>query len=402
MSCSPNLKPSLRRRPPKPKPDVQRSSDVLEEIQYVTQKFLRVLHTQPPLPPAAGKIRLLFSVPWHRVDAADPFYIALAAKDRSLTEWHAFAAEWNAEITRLPKDVETTPFYFHRILHNPFLNRHLYGAALERLLVDEMRGRWWIHKWMARLRWRIYTKKRSVGAEEDLYTCRPVPPGHAVRILDIGSRSLYTFHTSTALKILMSALHYSHYGIACPIAPKNPYTNLPWSYGQLHSLVAQIGQNIWSGHHPFPATLLLFRETNYDVKKFAIVNRRDLAIRAAETFFKEPDARETYNELMCDLYESLYADDPPAEARRVRLAVVNRRIAPALQERWDGCIVAAWIYENHNFLHGGFDTYEQMLGTFLLLHTMTLDSLRRQTQGPIHPMPSPLTAVLANAILIAP
>jgi len=399
MASKKNLKPSLR---PKQKPVVHRTCkkpDLSNEIAEASDKFLRVLHHLPAAPPAPGKIRFL-SIPWHRVCATDPFYIALAAKDRSFREWHALAATWNAEISRLPSDICTKPFYFHRILHNPFLNRHLYGAALERLLVDEMRLRWWARKWMARLRWSIYARKRCVGATEDLYTCQPVPTGQAVRILDVGSRSLYVFHTSTALKLLLSALHYCQYGIACPTPPKNPYTNLPWSYGQLHSLVAQIGHILWSRHHPFPAALLLFREVDYDVKRFATVNRRDLAIRAAETFFKEPEARETYNELMCDLYESVYADEPPTEARRVRIAVVNRRITPALQDRWDTCIVSAWIYENHNFLHGGFETYEQMLGTFLLLHTMTVDALRRQTLGPTHTLPSPVTAALANAILL--
>ena len=400
MASKKNLKPSLR---PKQKSVYQARAqpDLSAEIAEASKKFLRVLHHLPATPPAPGKIRFL-SIPWHRVNLVDPFYIQIAARDRTFREWYTLATAWNAEISRLPSDIGTNPFYFHRVLQNPFLNRHLYGAALERLLMDEMRLRWWVRKWMARLRWRIYARKRCVGATEDLYTCQPVPSRNAVRILDVGSRSLYVFHTSTALKLLLSALHYSHYGIACPTPPKNPYTNLPWSYGQLHSLVAQIGHNLWSGHHVFPAALLLFREVDYNIKRFAVVNRRDLAIRAAETFFKEPDARDTYNELMCDLYESLYTEDPPAESRRVRIAVVNRRITTALQERWDTCIVSAWIYENHNFLHGGFDTYEQLLGTFLLLHTMTVDALRRQTLGPTQPMPSPVTAALANAILMAP
>lgn len=396
MGIKKNLKPSLR---PKKKAVTHHTREkpyLSNEIAEASNKFLRVLHRLPALPPTPGKIRFL-SIPWHRVDAVDPFYVAIAAKDRTFREWHGLVATWNAEITRLPKNIETNPFFFHRILHNPFLNRHLYGAALERLLADEMQLRWWVRKLMSRLRWRIYSRKRCVGGAEDLYTCRPVPPGQAVRILDVGSRCLYVFHTSTALKLLLSALHYSSYGIACPTPPKNPYTNLPWSYGQLHSLVAQIGHNLWLGHHVFPTALLLFREVDYDSKRFAIVNRRDLAIRAAETFFKEPDAREIYNELMCDMYDSLYVEEPPAESRRVRVAIVNRRVASALQERWDTCMVAAWIYENHNFLHGGFETYEQVLGTFLLLHTMTVDALRRQT----HPLPSPVTAAVANAVLLA-
>jgi hypothetical protein len=388
-SATKNLKPSVRPKPPLPKQKKVRrhSSDCDAAIAEATQNFLRVLHKVPPLPPEPGKIRLIV-VPWHRVNRTDPFFIALS-KDRTRREWSALLEEWRAQ--KLPTGVETTPFYFHGILRNPFMNKHLYAAALERILADEWKARWWARKWVARVRARIYFRKRCVGAEEDLFTCQPVPAFQAVRIIDYASKSAYVFHTATALKMLLSGLHYSHYGIACPTTPKNPYTNLPWKYGQLMSLVAQIGANLWNAHRPMPIELLKYREAGYNIQTFLTKNRRYLVIRAAESFFKEkttnPDARDIYEELMRDMYDTLWADEEPADAARVRRSVIQHRLSPALQEQWDRCVIAAWIYENHSFLHADFTSYDQLLGTFLVLHTMTVDSLRRQVTvaGPALP-----------------
>jgi hypothetical protein len=87
------------------------------------------------------------------------------------------------------------------------------------------------------------------------------------------------------------------------------------------------------------------------------------------------------------LYDALWADEEPPDAARVRQSVLQHRLSPALQTQWDRCVIAAWIYENHDFLHADFTSYDQLLGTFLVLHTMTVDSLQRQctTAGPVPP-----------------
>lgn len=377
-----NLKPSARQKvtkKSKTKNETLPSPQSISAITEATQTFLRVLHKIPQPPPVARKIRLI-TIPWHRVDPTDPFFIVVS-KDRTLCEWRALLEEWRTQ--KLPTGIEKDPFYFHGILRNPFMNKHLYVAALERILADEWKVRWWIRKWVARVRARIYFRKRCVGAEEDLFTCQAVPAHQAIRIIDYTSRSVYVFHTSTALKILLTGLHYSQYGIACPTTPKNPYTNLPWKYGQLISLVTQIGVNLWNSHRPVPIELLKYREADYNIQKFNAKNRRYLAILAAESFFKEkamnPDARDIYDELMRDMYDTLWADEDPPDAGRVRSSVVHHRLSPTLQAQWDRCIIAAWLYENHDFLYSEFGSYDQILGTFLVLHTMTVDTLRRQT-----------------------
>ena len=382
MPATKNVKPSARPPPPRQKTKAPPTSPkCTAAIAEATQNFLHVLHKVPQPPPKPGKIRLI-TIPWHRVDCVDPFFIALS-KDRTRREWMALLEEWRSQ--KLPTGVETNPFYFRNILRNPFMNKHLYAAALERILADEWQARFWVRKWVARVRARIYFRKRCVGAEEDLFTCQPVPAFQAVRIIDYASRSAYVFHTSTALKMLLSGLHYSHYGIACPTTPKNPYTNLPWKYGQLMSLVAQIGSNLWNAHRPMPTELLKYREAGYNIQTFLEKNRRHLVIQAAESFFKEkttnPDARDIYEELMRDLYDTLWADEEPADAARVRRSVLQHRLSPALQTQWDRCVIAAWIYENHDFLHTDFTSYDQLLGTFLVLHTMTADSLRHQVSA---------------------
>lgn len=379
-----NLKPSARQRAPKKSKNVASpSSHSISSIAEATQNFLRILQKIPAPPPVTGKLRLI-TIPWNLVNQTDPFFITLS-KDRTRREWSTLLEEWSAQ--KLPIGVETNPFYFHGIIRNPFMNKHLYAAALERILADEWKARWWVRKWVARVRTRIYVRKRCVGAEEDLFTCQAVPPHQAIRILDYTSRSMYVFHSSTALKMLLTGLHYSQYGIACPTTPKNPYTNLPWNYGQLMSLVAQIGVNLWNSHRPVPIELLKYREADYNIQKFNTKNRRNLAIHAAEFFFGEkamnPDARDIYDELMRDLYDTLWTDEDPPDAGRVRSNVVHHRLSPALQAQWDRCIIAAWLYENHNFLYSDFISYDQIIGTFLVLHTMTADTLRRQTTNPV-------------------
>ena len=312
--------------------------------------------------PPPGTIRF-FTVPLGPSTGVMPWHIqTIISHDRTLKEWVTLIKSWKASL--LPERFDT-PLESG----NPFTTRRAAAEFLTELLARELRLRWIARKFAARLRERIYPR-RVVGADCDLYTTEPVPPHACVYVRDRITRTRYCFHVRTATHLITSALSYSHFGIAAPQVPKNPYTNRPWSLTQLMTITAQIcAYTFHSGRHLPPPTILKFRRCGHDVGAYFQKHSGELLIAGARSFFKDvrnPELLETCGDLLDDLYEAV-GWDVCVGWRVVKTYALGRLLPTDLQGRWDKLLLAFWIHTNFNRFVG-FRTQNAMMTEFIDLH----------------------------------
>jgi len=229
--------------------------------------------------------------------------------------------------------------------------------------------------------------ERIVG-EEDLHTTIRIPTRSLVAVYDFKSSSCYHFHTNTLLRTILSSLTYSSYGIARPHAPKNPYTNVEWTYYQLMSIMEQLTKNRASLHRLLPDFLLDYKRADYVIHKFAILAEEPLGIHAAVEMFKlydDPVTQDIYVQTLDDAAQELDI----SIGLYTRRMVYSRKLKEDLQRRWDSILLSFWIHTNLHMLYGPFISYTEMASTFRALfhetriHVQTMyreDTARRQRQ----------------------
>jgi hypothetical protein len=115
----------------------------------------------------------------------------------------------------------------------------------EQLVIDlekdhqkEMWLRFWFRATLMAWRYRRYAARAS---PMDPITLDPIRV--PVRILDYNAKRMFVFEASALNKLVRQALLFQQYSIAEPQTPRNPYTNLPFSYGQLIGLHRQLAQS---------------------------------------------------------------------------------------------------------------------------------------------------------------
>jgi hypothetical protein len=214
----------------------------------------------------------------------------------------------------------------------------------------------------------------------DLYTTEPIPARSMVVVYDITNRMKYTFHTQTAIKMLQTSLQYSSYGIASPNAPKNPYTNVPWTVSELTTILKQIAMNLLNNHQFPPKQLQEFRQSGYCHKRFYVKHKKMLDILAAETFFAQKgDAYRdsVYEEIIDDNYTLLRLTP-----RCTALIMSETKLSASLKKEWDAIVLASFLETNLNTFADPYRTSKDILMAFTDLHERTL-KYRRSLRAPI-------------------
>lgn len=293
--------------------------------------------------------------------------------------------EWRDEIEELRKPIQfgipqidlgiriqTAPFD-----PDGFVNRwtHAKEAAdyAETFLQKNLRVRWLVRKWIARVRERIY-KKRVVGDGIDIATHEPIHSRFCVSVADPKSKATYRFHASTLHKTCLESLWYHTYGFASPCAPKNPYTNLCWSLGQLVTIWEQMAIIYMKERHAFlHKHLVSFRRSGYDIENFYEENRKDLHLHAVHTFFKDTsnaDFLDTFEEVLLDVLEEL---DLPKDGR-VFHHVSTRSVENRILAVWDDLLATYWIYQNYEEVyHDRHTSFTELCIALRMLYGATLD-----------------------------
>lgn len=352
---------------------------------------------QRRLPPAKGLIRMV-QIPYY--DPSNWIHRDLAYKDFTFHGWMNFISTLHAPIFQAHPDIHvpTLPYVEGTIPH-PYCHRHIAAEIIRNIVLWNIRMRWICRKWISRIRARIVTK-RMIGTT-DIATMEPIPEMYLISVSDYKSRSTYHFHCHTIQQIIRESLLFQTYGISNPIFPKNPYTNIPWSVGQIIVLMTQIQACVWNRRHKYVNPLLQwFREAGYCLNKFHKENREELHLLAAGSFFKDilnPEVQEITEEVLVDIMEELSL---PKDGR-VFHHVSKRSVPTNLQKDWDTIIMCFWMYQNYQtVIHSHFMIYESMLDGARILYEKTLEwilsdlpkrRLRARQQQPTTHNPQPTT-----------
>ena len=211
----------------------------------------------------------------------------------------------------------------------------------------------------------------------DLFTTMPIPPQSLVTVYDISNRAKYTFHTHTAIKTIESSLHYSSYGIARPLQPKNPYTNVPWSTGQLIGIVQQISANLLHNHKFPPKFIQDFRNANYSAQTFYTDNSKSLNVLAATNFFAQKD--DAYRDV---IYEEILNDIQRDMHLRPNCTsfIMSRRLPASIMSEWDELVLASFLEVNLSIFTDKYKTLDDINTAFLKLYERTMDLRKPRRQ----------------------
>ena len=277
-----------------------------------------------------------------------------------------------------------------------FVSEREIAVRLESSFFTSQKYRWYARQWISRVRRKIMDK-RIVG-EEDFVTLQPIPCASRVTVYDLKCLRRYDFHTTTIYRTLLRSLLSNSYGIPNPHAPKNPFTNVPWSYGQMLTIVSQILQNLGRCHR-FPHKLLrAYRNSEYDIKIFLKIAGLDLKISAAREFFgatEDPVTREIYEEVIDDLYGE---EDYPASWRIIARLVKKRMLSLELMREWDNLVIAFWLYSNYKIFIAPYWSYEDIDNQYRILNSRSHAWWRTQ---PRRILPRGVTATTATTAIAA-
>lgn len=87
-------------------------------------------------------------------------------------------------------------------------------------------------------RWRIYKMNKASTASIDPITL--CPPEKTVTVYDWATRKRYLFDAKSLATLIESQLLYCEYGFSVPQMPRNPWTNIEFTYLQLVSIYEQL------------------------------------------------------------------------------------------------------------------------------------------------------------------
>lgn len=119
----------------------------------------------------------------------------------------------------------------------------------EQLVIDlvkdhekEMRLRFWFRSLLAAWRYKRAERRNGAAPFMDPVTLDPIRV--PIEMMDYRAKRLFVFEASALNKVVRQALLFQLYSVADPQMPKNPYTNLPFTYGQfvgIHQALQKAG-----------------------------------------------------------------------------------------------------------------------------------------------------------------
>lgn len=146
------------------------------------------------------------------------------------------------------------------------------------------------------------TRRLTPANKEDIYTMEV--PKNPVYIVDWKSKQKYTFEAQTLMKDITCRL-MTHDGLFDnPQAPRNPYTNIPFTQSQMIS----VWNSIFSSGIYTSSAFALFRKSNFCLRRFIVENTTFLKLNALSKTMKDP-ALYDYVDRMIDFISFAYEEE---------------------------------------------------------------------------------------------
>ena len=143
-----------------------------------------------------------------------------------------------------------------------------------------------VNKWLLKK-----SAKRIIGEECDIITGDPIPIDEQIKIVSTKNRTTYVFSGHVLVKSAKACLEGQTSAIPFIKTPHNPYTNTPFSYGELVKLYTEV--LIWCARKgkQLPGIIGLYREYKFKNHMLLRINNNYVQSKATENFILNDDAR---------------------------------------------------------------------------------------------------------------
>ena len=161
-------------------------------------------------------------------------------------------------------------------------------------------------RWAMKNLWRIWilrkSLKRTIGEDSDMITMETIPLEEQCRVVCMATRCVYVFSGNTLMKSMKSNIECQVAAIPDVKSPKNPFTNLKFTYGQMLELYHQL--MVWCAkkRKAFPTSLSLYRETGFRPHIMVKLHHNYLQYKASIVSFIDDDPR---GELFLEILETI-------------------------------------------------------------------------------------------------
>ena len=131
--------------------------------------------------------------------------------------------------------------------------------------------------------------KRVIGDDVDLVTLEKIPPQEQIKVLSLTSRCMYIFSGASLKKSFLSNLGSQVASISSMTSPKNPFTNVAFTYGELLHLCNEIGGWCFRHNKPYPAIISMFREQLFKINVVITLHSNYVQYSSTKTYIMDDD-----------------------------------------------------------------------------------------------------------------
>jgi len=213
----------------------------------------------------------------------------------------------------------------------------------------------WAFKNLCRL-WLIKkSDKRKIGEDRDLITLETISPEDTISVYCIHSRCKYLYSGNTILKTIQSSLESQVIGIPTCKRPKNPFTNVNFTNGQLITLYNQIMAWCAKKSRPLPSIIALYREYKFNTPLLAKLQNGYLQYKATNILLHEDDTTNSFFlenlAIILEAYSMalLDCDEDLTTIHRYKIWAFFEPKSPLIK-MWKQLIADYWYYEQTTIL----------------------------------------------------
>jgi hypothetical protein len=139
-------------------------------------------------------------------------------------------------------------------------------------------------------RWRIYHLNKKKEEEIDPITLSP--PVKTVQLYDWKYKKKYIFDANSLATLIESKLLYHEYGFAMPLYPRNPWTNLEFTYYEMISIYYQL-----QSHGELRWGLITLKQHDFNIKQWQLYHKSALTMKAIRNNINVLDNRDAQDML---------------------------------------------------------------------------------------------------------
>jgi hypothetical protein len=169
------------------------------------------------------------------------------------------------------------------------------------------------------------------------------------------TRSVYVFSGHTLLKSIRGNLESQNSSIPAIKAPQNPFTNLPFSYGQMLEVYHKLLGWCYAKRKPLPPIIALYRETGFRTGWLVKLHHNYVQYRATHAYIKNDDTNGEFFldnlENMFETYVGAFRIDPELMTKQRFRFWLTKDPNHYLLKCWRYLVADFWYYEQtHNLV----------------------------------------------------